>query len=186
MISSLKRLSSIFRNPGSYFANPEASILDGVLVILALFLVTFLQKLVWVEPSMHALSTFTALEQAVVNSLLVWALYCVFFFALAGIFRKNQNPVKLCGLVGVAGLPVVITTLISGLSWLAASLFDLTPILSQWLFWQNGLSWLGLAFAWPGVFGYFLLYDDLKFSRFWSIFFVAAAFALLIIGKLVS
>ena len=80
----------------------------------------------------------------------------------------------------------MITTLISGLSWLAASLFDLTPILSQWLFWQNGLSWLGLAFAWPGVFGYFLLYDDLKFSRFWSIFFVAAAFALLIIGKLVS
>ena len=186
MINSLKRLTSLFRNPGSYFTNPEASILDGALVILALLLVTFLQKLVWVEPSMHASSTFAALEQAVVNSLLVWALYCVFFFALAGMFRKNQNPIRLCGLVGAAGLPVVITTFISGLSWLAVSLFGLTPILSQWLFWQNGLSWLGLAFAWPGLFGYFLLYNGLKFSRFWSIFFVSAAFALLVISKLVS
>lgn len=185
MINSLKRLTSLFRNPGSYFTNPEASILDGALVVLALFLVTFLQKLVWLDPSLPASSTFSALEQAIVNSLLVWALYCVFFFALAGIFRKNQNPIKLCGLVGAAGLPIVITTLISGLSWLAASFFDLTPILPQWLFWQNGLSWLGLAFAWPGLFGYFLLYDGLKFSRFWSIFFVTAAFVILIIGKLI-
>jgi hypothetical protein len=184
MINSFKRLGSIFRNPGGYFADPEVSILDGAIVILALFLVTFLQKLVWADPSAQAIAPLEALKQAAINSLMVWSLFSVFFFALGRIFRKGPNLMKICGLVGAAGIPVVMTTLLSGLSWLAASFINLRPILAQWLFVQNGLSWLGLALSWTGLFGYYLLYDGLKVSRVWSILLTVSAFAILVVGKL--
>jgi hypothetical protein len=184
MINSLKRLRSIFRNPGSYFADPEVSMLDGAVVILALFLVTFLQKLVWADPSTQAIAPLEALKEAAINSLMVWSLFSVFFFALGRIFKKYPNLMKICGMVGAAGVPVVITTFISALSWLAGSFIDLDPILPQWLFLQNGLTWLGLALSWPGLFGYHLLYDGLKISRVWSILLTVTAFAIIVAGKL--
>jgi hypothetical protein len=186
MIISLKRLASLFTHPREYFAGQDISILDGFIVIILLFLATFFQKLVWVGPGSPAVSPLPALGQAAINSFMVWSLYCIFFFAVAGIFRKSTNIVKLSGMVGAAGLPLVISTLLSGLSWWVVSLANLTPNIAQWLFIQNGLSWLGLVLSWPGLLGFFLLRDGLKLPKGWSIALIVAAFGLLIVAKFIA
>ncbi|MHC1740264.1 MAG: hypothetical protein AB9897_04050 [Anaerolineaceae bacterium] len=146
---------------------------------------TFLQKLLWVEPGGIAINPWIALKDATINSFMVWSLFCVFFFALAGIFKRAPNLLNLTGLVGAAGAPLVITTTLSAFSWWVASWFELRPILSTWLFVQNSLSWIGLILGWTGIFGYLLLHEGLKIPRTWAILFSVIALGFLIAGKIV-
>lgn len=180
---SWQRLLKLVRQPALYFADPEGTFLDGALVVGALFLVTFIQKLLWFEPGVPHLSWRAALSQALINSLMVWSLYCVFFFAIAGMFRRRANLVTLSGEVGVAGLPLAGIVLLSVFTWLAALVWPALPAQSWWLPLQNGLNWLGLALSWPGVFGYFLLRHSLKLNRVWSSVLVLLALGFLIAGE---
>jgi hypothetical protein len=183
MISLLKRLSGLFTHPQEYFDDRNVTIWDGVVVIFGLFATTFVQKLVWVEADSQALLPFEALKQAAINSLLVWSLFCVFYFAIAGIFRRSVNLARLSGWVGAAGMPIVVATFISAVSWIIAGVFDITPIYSAWMVLQNGLSWLGLVLSWAGLYSYFLLKNSLQLGKLWSILLPLAVFLFLVIGK---
>ena len=184
MRDSYKRILSLLHNPQQFFANKDVQFLDGVLVMAGLLLVTFFQKMVWVEPGSQAVMPLEALKQAGINSLMIWSLYCVFFFAIAGIFRRRANLPQLSGWVGAAGFPLVLTTLISALSWLGASFFDISGISSQWLFLENALSWVGLAFSWPGLFGFYVLHESLQLPKIWAMLLIAGAFIFLVGGSL--
>jgi hypothetical protein len=184
MRDSYKRILSLLHNPQQFFANKDVQFLDGVLVMAGLLLVTFFQKMVWVEPDSQAVMPLEALKQAGINSLMIWSLYCVFFFAIAGIFRRRANLPQLSGWVGAAGFPLVLTTLISALSWLGASFFDISGISSQWLFLENALSWVGLAFSWPGLFGFYVLHESLQLPKIWAMLLIAGAFIFLVGGSL--
>jgi hypothetical protein len=180
---SLRRLSGLVRQPAVYFADPSDTFLDGVLVVSLLFLVTFAQKILWFEPGIPQLSPWAALSQAFINSLMVWSLYCVFFFAISGAFRRGANLVTLSGQVGAAGLPLVGVVLFSFLTWLGALLWPVLTAQSWWLPMQNILNWLGLALSWPGVYGYFLLRHSLKLSRLWASVLLLLALAFLVSGE---
>jgi hypothetical protein len=182
MPNLIKRIARSLVHPADYFKDMNVTIWDGVAVICLLFLVSFFQKLVWVETGSQGLSVSEALKQAALNSLLVWCLFCVFYFAIAGIFRRNVNLPRLSGWVGAAGLPVVLATLVSALSWLIAGAFHLVPD-STWMIYQNGLSWLGLLLSWPGLLGYSLLENSLNLRRIWAILLPLAVFLLLILGR---
>jgi hypothetical protein len=183
MVSIFKRLTRLFTHPEAYFSDREVTIWDGVVVMVGLFAASFVQKLVWVEAGSQALSPLEALKQAAINSLLIWSLFCVFYFAIAGVFRRSVNLARLSGWVGAAGLPVVVTTCISAISWLIAGAFDLTPIYSAWMVLQTGLSWLGLALSWAGLFGYFLLKNSLQLRKLWSVLLPLIVFLFLVAGQ---
>jgi hypothetical protein len=182
MSKLIQRLTRLAVHPAAYFEDETVTIWDGVAVMGLLFLFSFFQKLVWVEPGSQAPAVLEALESAALNSLLVWCLFCVFFFAVAGIFRRNVNLPRLSGWVGAAGWPVALTTLISALSWWAAAGLKLN-VGSLWLIFQNGLSWLGLALGWAGLFGYFLLQHSLKLSRLWAILLPVAVLLILALNR---
>jgi hypothetical protein len=183
--ASLRRLRGSLFHPGSYFADPEVTIWDGVIVVFVLFLVSFWQKLVWVDPGFAPINLWAALEKAAVNSLLIWCLFCVFFFAISGFFHRGINLARLSGMVGAAGLPVVLTTLLSALSWTVASILGRDTGTWLWLMLQNMLSYLGLALSWPGLFGFFLFQYGLKLSRMWAIALSVSALMLFVIRPLI-
>lgn len=178
------RLWSAVCHPGQYFLDDDALIWDGVVVVFALVVVSFFQKLVWVDPYSGVSTLGKAVQNASLNNLLIWALFCVFFFALAGAFRRVVNLPRLCGQVGVAGLPLIGTTLVSALLWVTASALRLDTTSSSWWLVQSGLNWLGLALSWPGVYGYFLFRNALKLSQLWSIILIVLAFAFLVGAKI--
>ena len=166
---SWQRLKILCTKPAAYFSAPAVSLLDGALIIGLLLLATFGQKLAWQQPGIPGVGFAEALQQAAINSLLVWSLFSLFFYAIAEIFRKRINFFKLAGMAGSAGLPVVIVTLFSALTWWIGSSFNLAPIMRPWLLLQNGLSWIGLALGWPGVGGYLLMREGLKIPQIWAI-----------------
>jgi len=185
MQNMFARLLNIFKNPREYFADPEVSILDGALVIFLLFVFTFIQKLVWVDPTNAAILPLEALRQAAVNSLLVWSLFCVVFYALDEIFHTGVKFLHLAGMVGSAGAPLVVTTLLSALMCGIAVLFNLKPVISQWTLVQEILGWLGLALSWPGLFGFFLMRDGLKLPKLWAFILTGLALAFFIAGEVI-
>lgn len=182
LIVSLKRLPQILFHPDIYFANFRLPLFDGIVVIVILFLGTLFQKLLWVESSTGGLSIGWALEQAAANSLLVWSIFFTVYYAVSTLFKKNVNPIDLVGWIGSAGLPLAVTTLISALSWLIGRFFNLSLIMPIWLNIQNILAWIGLALSWPGLFGYFLLYDGLKLKKLWAVLIPGGIFAIILLG----
>ena len=184
--ASLYRLRGLFSHPGRYFSDPEVTIWDGVIVICALFLVSFWQKLVWVNSLTTPINPWAALEKVAINSLLIWCLFCVLFFAISGFFQNRINLARLSGMVGSMGLPLVITTFLSALTWSAALLFGMDTSSALWLTFQNALSYIGLAFSWPGLFGFFLLLHGLNLKKGWAIALSGAAFLLFVVSPIIQ
>lgn len=181
--ASLKRLNGLLAHPRTYFSNPEVTIWDGVIVIVGLFLVTFWQKLVWSEPGSAPMDFWKALGDAAINSLMIWCLFCAFFFALSGFLSKKMNLARLSGLVGSAALPLVFTTLFSALTWQVAIIFGINTNLDYWSIGQLIISWLGLVLSWPGLMGYYLMTDGLKYKQLVAALLVVLMLMFIIVGR---
>lgn len=168
LANSFRRLLVLFKQPKRYFNELTPSMLDGGLVIFALFVFSLIQKLFWYEPGVARLSMGWAIEQALVNSLLVWSIFFTLYYLALTLLRMPVNIAWLVGQVGAAGLPVVLATLLSDLLWLAALLI---PQLGAWSFWlplHNILAWMGLLFSWPGWMGYLLMREGYKTKQLWA------------------
>jgi hypothetical protein len=181
--ASLARLQKLFTAPAAYFTNPEVTIWDGVLVVVVLFLVTFWQKLVWVDAGSVSMGFWKAMEEAAVNSLMIWCLFCGFFFALSGFLGTRINLARLAGLVGAAGLPLVFTTLLSALCWTIARIFAINTGVDAWGLSQTIISWLGVIMSWPGVMGYYLMQNGLKIKRPVAILLIGLILVFLVVGR---
>lgn len=181
--ASLKRLNGLLAHPRTYFSDPEVTIWDGVIVIVGLFLVTFWQKLVWSEPGAAPMGFWKALQDAAINSLMIWCLFCAFFFALSGFLSKKMNLVRLSGLVGAAALPLVFTTLFSAVTWQAAIILGINTSLDYWSIGQLVISWFGLILSWPGLMGYCLMTYGLKYKQVVAILLVILMLMFIIVGR---
>ena len=181
--ASIERVKKLFNSPAAYFTNPDVTIWDGVLVIVVLFVVTFWQKLVWVDTGMASMGFWKALEEAAVNSLMIWCLFCGFFFALSGFLGTRINLARLSGLVGAAGLPLVFTTLLSALCWTIAKILAINTAVDAWTLSQAIISWLGVLMSWPGVMGYYLMQNGLKIKRLVAILLIGLMLVFLVVGR---
>jgi hypothetical protein len=167
--ASLKRLPKIIFSPKTYFSMAEPVWLDGFVVIFLLFLLTWIQKLVWVETSGIPLSLGAAAKEAALNTLLAWSMFCAVFAVIVVVFKKGTTLLIFLGALGSAGLPLVVTTLVSILSWLVGASMGIAVNAAPWLLAQNILGWLGIALSWPGWMGYHLLKHKFNLSTLWSI-----------------
>ncbi len=183
-IESYKRLPGILTNPRAYFSHNSMFLLDGVWVILLLFIATLAQKLLWIEPGKERLSVGWAVEQAFVNCLLVWSIFFTLIYAALIVMKRPVNLAVLAGQVGAAGLPLVIATLFSDLLWLLVLPLPVLSGSSAWVILHQILSWLGLILSWPGLFGYFLLYHGYNSKRLWAILLPGVAMLVISISNL--
>lgn len=178
---AFKRLPQILCHPRRYFAETAPAFLDGLMVIFLLFLATLVQKLLLVKAGASLSSYLWALEEAAVNSLLVWSIFLALFSFVLAFTQKPINYVSLAGQVGAAGAPLVVTTSVSAILGLIALL---VPSLAQMVFWaplQTILAWIGLVGSWPGLFGYFLLREAYKMKQLWAILIPGAALIVMIL-----
>lgn len=178
---AFKKLPQILRHPRRYFSESTPVFLDGLVVIFVLFLATLVQKLLLVKTGAPLSSYLWALEEAAINSLLVWSIFMALFYFVLAFTRQPINYASLAGQVGAAGAPLMMTTLISAVLGLLALL---APSISQMVFWApllTFLAWVGLVLSWPGLFGYFLLREAYKMKQLWAILIPGAALIVMIL-----
>ncbi|MEA5079807.1 MAG: hypothetical protein VB013_14655 [Anaerolineaceae bacterium] len=180
---AFKRLPQLLRHPRRYFSETAPAFMDGLLVIFALFLATLVQKLLLVKTGASLSIYLWALEEAAVNSLLVWSIFMALFSFVLAFTRQPINYASLAGQVGAAGIPLVVTTLISAVLGLIALL---APSISQRVFWaplHTLLAWVGLVLSWPGLFGYFLLREAYKMKQLWAVLIPGAALIVMLLAS---
>jgi hypothetical protein len=185
LVASMKRLPGICVAPRNYFATVSAPLWDGGIVFVVLFLVTFAQKLLWVDPGKARLTVWWALEQSFMNSLLAWSIFFSLFFTLLTILRKPVTLVGLAGQVGAAGMPLVVATLLSDVLWLLVLAFPGFSSLPYWLTLHQILAWAGLLLSWPGLYGYYLLRDGYKIKQLWAVLLPGVASLVISIANII-
>lgn len=166
---SIKHLPQIILQPAKFYTQNQGIWLDGILVIGLLFIVTVLQKLVWLEVPGESPSLGAAVQQSAMNTLMAWTGFFGIYYLFMLVFKKRVDLADLLGAAGTASLPLVLTTLISVISWWIGNAAGLTNIMGFWLWAQNILGWLGLVLSWPGWMGYYVLRYKLLLPGKWPI-----------------
>lgn len=168
ILESCKRLPGILSHPLRYFSREPLPLIDGLITVILLFVVTFLQKLVWQESPVPVGTPSAAVTTAALNTLMAWTGFFAIYYFIAILFKKKSNLPDLLAAAGCAGLPLVLTTLVSALSWWIGTAVGITGIMPAWVICQNIFGWIGLALSWPGGMGYCILRGKIGLSNRWS------------------
>jgi hypothetical protein len=181
-----KRLGRILGKPDQYFSQEPVLFADGLTTIILLFLVTFLQKLVWADTTTGNSSIVSALGLSALNTLMAWTGFFAIYYLFATIFKKKVLLADLLAASGSAGLPLVLTTLLSCVSWWIGPHFGIADIIGTWTLSQTILGWIGLALSWPGLMGFFILRSKLRLPGIWPLLLTLLMLAVFIGGWLVT
>jgi hypothetical protein len=184
-IRSIKRLPQVLLHPAHYFAEENDIWLDGAIAIALLFLVTLLQKLAWQEVPGEAAPFGTAASQSALNTVMVWTGFFGIYYLFMIVFKKRTYLPDLLGAAGSASMPLIITTIISVISWWIGSSIGISVIMPAWIWAQNVLGWIGLALSWPGWMGYFVLRYKLQLPGKWPLILPALVLAIFFAGWLI-
>jgi hypothetical protein len=168
LTTPFKRLAGMLKHPLQYFSQDPVPFIDGALTIIMLFIVTVLQKLAWQESPIQTVTFGAAVKTAALNTLMAWTGFFAIYYFIAILFKKKSNLPDLLSAAGSASLPLVITTLISTLSWWIGTAIGIAGIIPTWVMCQNIFGWIGLALSWPGGMGYCILRGKIGLSARWS------------------
>jgi hypothetical protein len=166
---SIKRLPQIILQPAKFYSQNQGIWLDGILVVILLFIATVLQKLAWLEIPGEPLSQGAAAQLSAMNTIMAWTGFFGIYYLFMLVFKRRVDPADLLGAAGTAALPLVLTTLISVVSWWVGNAVGISSIMNFWLLAQNVLGWLGLALSWPGWMGYYVLRYKLLLPGKWPV-----------------
>ena len=166
---SVKRLSKVILQPGKYFTEEKEIWLDGIIAVLLLFIATLLQKLSWREIPGEAPAFGQAVQSAGLNTLMAWTGFFAIYYFVMVIAKKKTDLPELLGAAGVAGLPVVILTFLSAISWWGYAQIGLDGGMQNWVVLQNIIAWIGLGLGWPGWMAYFIFRHKLSLPGRWPI-----------------
>ena len=164
---SFKRLPRVIMQPGKYFSEEQEIWLDGIIVVFLLFIATLLQKLAWREIPGETPALGQAAVSAGLNTLMAWTGFFAIYYFIMVIAKKKTDLPDLLGAAGVAGLPVVILTFLSAVSWWVGALFGLDGVMQTWIVIQNIIAWVGLTLGWPGWMAYFIIRHKLGLPGRW-------------------
>jgi len=167
MTRSIKRLPRVISQPGEYFCAEKEIWVDGIIVVILLFIATLLQKLAWREIPGEVSSFGQAFQSAGLNTLMAWTGFFAIYYFVMVIAKKKSDLPDLLGAAGVAGLPVVILTFLSVVSWWVGAQFGLDEVMKTWIAFQRIIAWVGLALGWPGWMAYFIFRHKLGLPGRW-------------------
>jgi hypothetical protein len=170
LVRSLKRIPAVMLTPARYFAGEKETWLDGILVVVLLFIATTLQKLAWQQVPGQTLTLGQAAQAAALNTLMAWTGFFAIYYLVMVITKKKTDLPELLGAAGVAGLPVALLTCLSALSWWVGGFFGVGGIMPAWIVAQNVLAWIGLALGWPGWMAYYVFRYRLELPGKWPVF----------------
>jgi len=170
LLRSLKRIPTVMLTPARYFSEEKETWLDGILVVVLLFIATTLQKLAWRGVPGQALTLVQAAQAAALNTLMAWTGFFAVYYLVMVAAKKKADLSELLGAAGVAGLPVALLTLISALSWWIGNYFGLDAIMPAWIAAQNVLAWIGLTLGLPGWMAFYVFRFRLGLPGKWPVF----------------
>jgi hypothetical protein len=169
LVHSLKRIPQAILHPVQYFSEEGDLWLDGMLVSVALALVTAFSKLTWARLAGQPVTLGDAFVSSALNTAMAWTGFFAVYYVVMLVFRKQTNLADLFGAAGSAGLPLVLTTLLSGILWLIGSFVTAPFASNNWVWIQDVLSWLGVVLSWPGLMAFFVFRCRLELKLKWSI-----------------
>lgn len=181
-----KRLGRILGKPAQYFSQEPVLFADGLTTAILLFIVTFLQKLAWTETPADSVSIGSALGTSALNTLMAWTGFFAIYYLFATVFKKKVVLVDLLAAAGSAGLPLVLTTLLSCVGWWIGPNFGIADFMGTWTLCQTILGWIGLALSWPGLMGYHILRSKLRLPGVWALLLTLLMLVVFVAGWLVT
>jgi len=146
-----ERLMDLLLHPRRRYESDGVHQADTLVVILLLMLLTALQAVLWSAQSHVPVSAAEVIRQVFLGVLLGWGGLSSLFYFIGRLVKKTPDFTRLAVLVGAAGLPLVVTTLISVL------LTTLCLLLGSKEMWSPGCwcipSLAGWGWCWVGRVG---------------------------------
>lgn len=147
-----ERLMDLLLHPRRRYESDGVHQADTLVVILLLMLLTALQEVLWAAQSHVPVSAAEVIRQVFLGVLLGWGGLSSLFYFIGRLVKKTPDFTRLAVLVGAAGLPLVVTTLISVLLTTLCLLFGIEGNVESWLLVHTIIGWVGLVLGWPGWF----------------------------------
>jgi hypothetical protein len=157
-------LVHVLQHPLRTYESGILNALDAVLVVVILILLTALQDVLWAAQSQDAITAGQVIQQVFLGVLLGWGGLSSLFYFIGRLARKVPDFTRLAVLVGVAGMPLLLTTLVSVAITAICLILGITGNVGTWLQVHTVLSWVGFALGWPGWFSAMALHVALEFK----------------------
>ena len=183
LTASLRTLGKVLQHPRRVFESGSLKASDAVMVVVMLMLLTALQDVLWAAQSRDSITTGQVIQQVFLGVLLGWGGLSSLFYFIGRATRKAPDFTRLAVLVGVAGLPLLLTTLISVVITTICLIFGVTDNVETWLQVHTVLSWVGFALGWPGWFSGLALHVGIGYQYRTALIICSALFILFLAGS---
>lgn len=151
--ASFTRLKNILLHARQMYEGEKITQFDAVLVVGLLMLLTILQKVLWAVQANFPVSAIDVLQPVFLAVLLGWGGLSTLIYYVARLAKHQPDFVRIAVLTGAAGLPLMLTTLLSVLITLTCLILGVIGNLDSWQLVHNLIGWIGIILGWPGYLG---------------------------------
>jgi len=153
LAASFNRLKDILLHARQMYEGEKITQFDAVLVVVLLMLLTILQRLLWALQANFPVSAMDVLQPVFLAVLLGWGGLSTLIYYVGRLAKHQPDFVRIAVLAGAAGLPLMLSTLLSVLITLVCLILGVSGNLDTWQMVHNMIGWIGIVLGWPGYLG---------------------------------